>query len=208
MVLRSLITFGLFVGLTVSAQANLIITEFMADPTSPDDGTEYFELFNAGPNAVTFDTIADDGSNLVTFAPQTVISGAFFVLGREDADYVNFTYSGFALANSDDEIVVRNGTTELARVNYPDGDEFGDGIALVLSDATLVVNGVTQFSDYIAEVEANDTFPGADIGSPGIAGGTLNAVAVPEPTSLAFAALAGAGGVLRFRRRRKIEMTS
>lgn len=195
--------------------ADLIITEFMADPSALDDSVgEYFELYNSGLLDIDVSTltISDDGSNSVDLASAAagVIlgSGEFLVLGRAVPPpgsgvppYADVIYgNGFVLANGEDEIVVSiTGGAELARLNYTDGNPFGPGTAAVLNNTGNAVGGVTQESDYIAEVIANDTLPTFDIGSPGVAGSTMASV-VPEPTS---AIVLGMGSVLLLARRRR-----
>jgi len=174
------------------ASADLIITEFMANPTDLADASgEYFELFNSGPNAIDVGslTIADDGTNSVNlsaFAGTLINPGDFFVLGNNNENYVNVNYgSGFTLANAADEIVVIDTATsvELARLDYSNGDPFGAGTAAVLDDTANSSGGLTLFSSYIPEISANNTLPpGADIGSPGVAGSTI-ASSIPEPAS-------------------------
>jgi len=60
---------------------------------------------------------------------------------------------------------------------------------------------VTQESDYIAEIAANDTLSTGDIGSPGSAGSTIiTLVSVPEPSAILLFTFAGS--LLVFKRRR------
>lgn len=191
------------------ASGALVITEFMADASAVADAEgEYFELYNTGPTAIDIGslTIADDGSDsldLNSFAGTFINPGEFVVFGNEptsNAAHVDVDYSSvgnFFLANSADEIVIIEtaSSTELARLNYTDGDAPGDGIANVLNSLANAVGGVTQESDYIGEIAANNTLTNGDIGSPGVFGST----AVPEPGSLAAVGV----GLLALARRRR-----
>ena len=74
---------------SLSANAQLVLTEFMANPdTLSDDFGEYFEVFNAGPSAIAVDglTISDDGADTFTFAGTglTIGAGEFFVFGDSE----------------------------------------------------------------------------------------------------------------------------
>ncbi|MEL7496347.1 MAG: lamin tail domain-containing protein [Planctomycetota bacterium] len=205
-----------FLGLLAFAgtsKADVIITEFLADPLDVADSVgEYFELYNSGATAIDVGdlTIGDDGSDsldLSSFAGTFLNPGEFLVFGNEPsttADWVDVDYSSVGslfLSNGADEIVITETSsgTELARLVYTDGDAPGDGIALVLNNTANAVGGVTQESDYIAEIAANDTLSTADIGSPGVAGSTVISV-IPEPAS---AALIGCFGAIAFMRRRR-----
>ncbi|MFK7766192.1 MAG: lamin tail domain-containing protein [Mariniblastus sp.] len=188
------------------AQADLVITEFMADSFAvPDEEGEYFELYNSGPSAIDVGdlTIRDDGSDsldLTSFAGTFISAGDFLVFGNEptaNAAHVDVDYSSignFTLANGADEIVILNTatSTELARLNYNNGDAPGDGIANVLNDIANATGGVTLFLDYSGEIAANNTLANGDIGSPGVAGST-NISSVPEPTMAVLFSLAGLG---------------
>ncbi|MEM9588374.1 MAG: lamin tail domain-containing protein [Planctomycetota bacterium] len=183
---------ALMVGLAGVCPAELVISEYMANPAAlPDSEGEYFELYNSGAAAISFDTISDDGSdNFVFTTPISVAPGEFVVLGNTAQSYVDFVYTPYFLANGADEIVVSSGATELARVNYSNGDPFGAGVAVVLED----VFGSPL--NYIAEVS---TFSTGDIGSPGVAGSTITAI--PEPSAVAVLALFGCGVAVRRSRR-------
>ncbi len=178
--------------IVTTTNADLIITEFLANPNGADSGGEYFELFNSGSSAIDIGTltILDDGSDsidLMSFAGTLIDPGDFVVFGNNSAPHVDIDYNplagSFIIANGADEIVVRDTAsgTDLARLNYSDGDPEGEGTALVLDNTANAISGLTLEANYIAETI--DTLDGADVGSPGVAGSTIIA-AVPEPTSL------------------------
>lgn len=188
-----------------TSNAALIITEFMADALAVNDAEgEYFEVFNSGSSAITISTltIEDDGSDSLDLVGQTgtIGAGEFFVFGNHTASYVDFDYSvlgTYFLSNGADEIVITETSsgTELARLNYTNGDAPGDGIANVLNDIANVTGGVTSPDDYIGEISTFNTLTNGDVGSPGIFGST-----VPEPSSTLLVSLAGFA--LLFRRRK------
>ena len=188
-----------------SASSAIIITEFMANPAALTDATgEYFEVYNSGPTPVAVGTLSlsDDGTNSIDLigATEVIPVDTFFVFGISALPYVDFNYGGlpgnFALGNGADEIVVSVTATgaELARLNYTNGDPFGEGVAAVLDDVESAMGGVTTPGSYVAEIAANNTIGTSDIGSPGVAGLTV----VPEPSS----ALLGALGIFGFLVRR------
>ena len=191
----------------VNSYGGLVITEFMADPDAlPDSEGEYFEVYNPMLTPVNVEdlTLSDDGSESFDFPASSLVIApdSFFVFARSssvvDADAI---YSSFILANGADEIVISIGATELARLNYSDGDKFGAGVAGVLNDTANQVGGVVDFDDFIAEVAANDTIASADIGSPGVAGSTT-VTAVPEPSQYLTLSLVGIVGVAVSRKAR------
>lgn len=183
-----------------SANAELIITEVMANPLAVEDTEgEYFEVYNTGaPISVSSLTISDDGSDSANLseASGTIGTNEFFVFGNNgDNAYVDLDYygmGGFYIGNGEDEIVVSDTSsgTELARLNYDSGNaEAGLGIARVLDNINNSNgSGVTQTTNYSGEVAEHDTLPNSDIGSPGSAGSTV----IPEPSSLALFALGSA----------------
>ena len=196
--------------IAMTTNADLIITEFLANPFAVDDDEgEYFELFNSGSSAIDIGTltILDDGADsivLSSFGGTLINPGDFVVFGNNSDPHVDINYDtvgSFILANGADGIIVIDtaSETELARLNYLDGDDAGPGIALVLDDTANATNGVTLEANYIAEIPSNDTLPGTDVGSPGVAGSTI-ITAIPEPTSLTL--LGGLAFGLFVRRRR------
>jgi len=196
--------------LSANSSGVLIITEWMANPASNADSVgEYFEVYNTGaPIDVSTLTISDDGSNSIDLSGVSgiIATNGFFVFGNSARVHNDVNYGplsgSFTLTNGADEIVISLtiGGTELARVNYSDGDPAGSGVAVVLNDIANQIGGVTLESNYIAEIIGNDTLDdpmgNTDIGSPGSAGGTV----IPEPTGFALLGLTGLALILRRRR--------
>ncbi|MEM9416226.1 MAG: lamin tail domain-containing protein [Planctomycetota bacterium] len=197
MQLRTALALSAFAALTAgTANANLIITEWMANPAELSDGDgEYFEVYNSGPGAITVAdlTIHDDGTDSVDLAGAagTIGAGEFFVFGASALGYVDLNWDDFGsffLGNSGDEIVVSlTAGGELARVDYTNGDPAGSGTAVELDN----IANPTVEGNFVAST----TPLGTDFGSPGAAGNTV----IPEPGSLA---LLGLGGLAMLRRRR------
>lgn len=183
--------FGLFLCLGIGSifgqsPGDLLITEFMPDPDNvPDSTGEYFEIYNTTGSPIDINgwTISDDGSDSQTIASSVVIPANGFAILAISSDPAgdgsvtpNYVYSSYTLSNGADEIVLTTPTsTEIARVNYNDGDEFGDGIAIELENINIPVNGAYTISGSGTNaVAATDSLgAGSDKGSPGSAGNTL-----------------------------------
>lgn len=114
----------------VPPTSNIVINEIMADPDSPitDAKGEWFEVYN--PHGYDIDmfnwTIKDDGSDYHQItAHLTVPAGGYAVLCRNGDSATNggvtcdYTYSGFIMTNSGDQIVLDDNTgTEVDRVAW------------------------------------------------------------------------------------------
>jgi hypothetical protein len=188
----------------------LVISEFMANPAAVADSVgEWLELFNSTTTAIDINglTLADDGSDLHVIdhgGPLFVGSGAFALLARVADPLSNggltpdYVYSGFTLGNSSDAIVVRDGATEIARVNY------GSALAVAGQSAELIA--LPALIGNYALTPASFTYGGGDIGTPGAAGSVaLPVSAVPVPAAV-WLLLSGVGGLSLCARRRNEEL--
>ena len=168
---------------------DLVISEFMANPADVTDANgEYFELFNTTASPIDIETcvIEDDGTNTHIINSSFIIpAGGFAVLGNFDESATSlgltcnfYEYSNFTLGNSDDEIVITCGTTEVARLNYTNGDPFGAGTAAEISDTNSGCDGVTVPSDYVAATNSINYDPDGDTdeGSPCAAGNSTTGI--------------------------------
>jgi hypothetical protein len=170
--------------------AQIVITEMSINPAAVDDTEgEWFELYNAGESQVDLDgwRIADLGSNSHTISGSVLIDpGQYIVLGRSsvtdpgDPDNYNggvtlaYEYSGFTLANSEDEIMLYDGSNTLI-----------DSVAYDSQSSWIVSSGS---SISLGSVDANNTYPdnwcvetttwptsAGDTGTPGEAAGCFTA---------------------------------
>ncbi|MFQ5583267.1 MAG: lamin tail domain-containing protein [Calditrichia bacterium] len=172
---------------------DLVITEFMANPSAVSDGHgEYVEFYNntASPIDINGFILKDDDFDSLTIdngGPLMVPGFGFIVLGN-DSDmttnggyHADYQYSGMFLSNSADEIVLATaGNLEICRINYTNGDPFGSGVSAELNNVNNHVGGVTQEGSYVA---ATTQFGAGDFGSPGSAGNTQGTGGVnPPPT--------------------------
>jgi len=201
----------LALGIADLAPGDLVITEYLANPTgAADTEAEYFEIFNRRTEAVelTGMVVRDEGSNEFIVDSLSIGAGQFAVFSNGNGTAlgfdVDFNYgNALALTNGADEVVLTQADgAEIFRLTYSDGDFFGAGVAheLVRMAAGLstAVGPVTGM-DYQAAVTSLllDNF-----GSPGGAGQTeLVPVPVPATAWLLGSALGCTGAWARRRRR-------
>jgi len=125
------------VGGVVPPTPDVIITEIMQNPAAVGDGDgEYFELFNneTTPVDITGWIIKDNDSDSHTIGSSLSIPAkGFVVLGNNGDPLANggyvcdYVYTGFALANGDDEVVITMGNgAEVDRVEYDGGAVWPD----------------------------------------------------------------------------------
>ena len=177
----------------------LVVSEFMANPAAVSDTAgEWLELFNNTINPIDVNglSLADNGSDLHVIdngGPLLVGSGDYLLLARGADPASNggltpdYVYSGFVLGNSSDAIVLSDGATEIARIEY-DGSLVSAGQSAEL----LTLPGI--FGNY-ALTPASLTYGDGDIGTPGAAGSvTLPVAAVPVPAAL-WLLFSGIGGL-------------
>lgn len=185
------------VGAATLRPGDLVVSEFMANPAAVSDTAgEWVEIFNTSTHAIDLGglSLGDDASDdhqIATMSDLSIAPGDYLVLGRsavagEGADYV---YDHFRLGNSRDEIVLRNGSEEIWRIDY-DGS-----LALSGRSAELVSLGPTG-AVYAPTPLALGTGTG-DVATPGRAGTlALSVTAVPLPASLWLLASGLLGGVI------------
>jgi len=160
------------------APGDILVTEFMANPNAISDGAgEYVELYNKRSIALNIDgfILMDDGSNSHTIdngGSLAIPAESFIVLAVSSTpgftpDYV---YSGFSLANSEDEIILaRPDGTEISRVNYT-SSQVSSGISAELNAiANVNSNGTIAAANFQSSSSA---IGNGDSGSPGETGST------------------------------------
>ncbi|WP_422108066.1 HYR domain-containing protein [Winogradskyella sp.] len=158
------------------ATGNLMITEVMQNPDDVTDANgEYFEVYNNETEPVNLKgwTISDSGTDTHTIATDLIVGPeSFIVLGINDDPATNggvdvdYEYSGIALDNTADEIILTDATsTEIDRVEYDGGTDWPDpdGAAMVYTGSSIENNN--SGSLWQAATVAEGISP--DLGSPG-----------------------------------------
>lgn len=159
---------------------DIVINEFMAATDCGFNSVgEYFELYNTTASAIDIDgwVMEDDGSDDFIFSSSTgttvIPAGGYLLCAiTSNASYfgtvtVDYDYDGYTLANNADELVLRDGSTEICRVDYTDGDPFGTGVSLQLPegyDYSLADDGVITAGEFVAP---DSPFGCGDLGTPG-----------------------------------------
>ena len=188
-----------------TAPGDLIITEYMADPSDVGDSDgEYFEIYNDTGSDIdlsNFTFAETDGSGTESFSVNNPItdliveSGTFYVLCKNgddsanggvtcDDDYPN----RFSLNQGTQTVTVTDDRNSVMvfKLEYDDGDNFGDGISHELMDFQNgrdgTANGPTVGSDYQAASQNIDG-TGSDQGSPGSQGTTIPVEFAGAPTA-------------------------
>jgi hypothetical protein len=116
-----------------ASPGDIVINEVMQDPVAVGDSQgEWFELYNTTSSDIDIDgwVIRDDAANLHAIdngGSLVVPAKGYLVLGN-NADFAtnggyhcDYEYGGFTLSNSDDEIVLEQGSVEIDRINYDGG---------------------------------------------------------------------------------------
>ncbi|WP_404307061.1 beta strand repeat-containing protein [Neorhodopirellula lusitana] len=174
------------------ALGDVIVNEIMKNPAAVGDSDgEYFEVYNTTGSTIDLNgwTISDnDGESHVISngVPLSIPAGGYLVLGS-NADSganggitVDYEYSGFTLANGDDEVILQDAVgTEIDRVEYTDAD-FPDVTGASLEFLPTLLGGGDDHTqnDLGANWQASTTLIGAgpDLGTPG----AINSSASPE----------------------------
>jgi len=170
----------------IPSQGDIIVCEIMQDPDviSDSDG-EWFEVYNTTDAPVDMNgwRISDNGSNAFTVSGSFVVPPhefALFVVNPDSAVNGGFTFdtaydwgssSTFTLGNTDDEIIIRSGTTTIDSIAYDGGplwpDTTGGSIGLV--DFTLDNNAGENWT-IASQREPSYAGSVGNLGSPGTFG--------------------------------------
>jgi predicted extracellular nuclease len=170
---------SLFAALAATpAFGQVVINEILQNPSAvADSAGEWFEIYNPGGSPVDIDgwTIEDndfDSHVINNGGPLLIPAGGFLVLGN-NADSatnggvtVDYQFSGIAIANGADELVLLDETlTEIDRVEYDGGPDFPDpnGASMSLIAPGLDNNVGANWC------EASTPFGAGDLGTPGAA---------------------------------------
>ena len=124
---------------------HVVIKEVMPNPSAVSDAYgEWFEIINM--DSITIDlngwTIMDGGSDSHVISSSIEIQpGQYMVLGRNGNESVNggyvsdYTYASFALANSDDEIILLDQDEKVVDdISYGGTFPYSSGVSMYLID--------------------------------------------------------------------------
>ena len=182
---------ALLVQVSVYAQNNprrgeLIITEFMANPSAVSDTKgEWFEIYNASSTDLLLNglIISDSGSNKHTLTSNEDVilpAGQFFLLAKSGDPEENgglspdYVYSNFTLGNSEDEIILSlEDESILDEITY--NSEWP-----IFSGASLELNPSMEDAE-INNIPANwhpavEIYGDGDLGTPKLTNSILNGI--------------------------------
>jgi cysteine-rich repeat protein len=155
----------------------LVITEFMANVEGDDTGLEWFEIHNptAAPISLEGFTIRDDGTNSFDVSADiSVPAGDYLIVGESAAavpggvdlawDDIDAT---FALANTEDEIVIEWRGSLVDRVAFTGSWPVSSGVSLALNPSSLDADSNDADSNWCAGIGDYGVAP--NVGSPGAA---------------------------------------
>ena len=151
---------------------HVVISEVMPNPSAVSDAYgEWFEIINM--DSITIDlngwTIMDGGSDSHVISSSIEIQpGQYMVLGRNGNESVNggyvsdYTYASFALANSDDEIILLDQDEKVVDdISYGGTFPYSSGVSMYLIDHT---SDNTIDSNWVA---SSLIYGDGDLGTPG-----------------------------------------
>jgi flagellar hook assembly protein FlgD len=159
----------------------IVINEIMQNPASASDNKgEWFELYNSGTSDIDIDgwTIRDNGTDshvIDNGGPLVIAAGGYLVLGlnaktNQNGGYTpDYVYSGFVLANGDDEVILEDDLAATVDEVYYTGVSpwpDPDGKSMELIDAAQDNNVGSNWAEAVAR---GGTFDGSgtDLGTPG-----------------------------------------
>jgi endonuclease/exonuclease/phosphatase family metal-dependent hydrolase len=159
----------------VYTDQGIVITEIMPNPAAVSDSYgEWFEIHNTTDSTIDIDgwIIKDGGSETHTITnvdmSVPVMPGDYFVFVRNADSTLNggliadYEYSGFLLSNSEDEIILMDGTGAIVdEVHYNNSWVFGSGESMEIHDLNTDNNVSENW------FEATLAYGNGDLGSPG-----------------------------------------
>jgi len=176
---------------------DLVITEIMQDPTAVTDANgEWFEIFNNSGVDIDLEglMVVDKGTNdFIVIGTLVVNSGDYLVFGingdinTNGGVMVDYEYSGFTLANGDDEIILELGHVEettviidkvIDKVEYDGSPNFPDptGASMSLDPRRL---SATDNDFGCNWCEASSQYNDVDYGTPGATNDLCSAICEP-----------------------------
>jgi hypothetical protein len=153
---------------------DLVITEVHPDSGAVSDQYgEWFEVYNASGAVVDLLglLVYDDGTETFELTDSLVVDAEGIVVFGRNGDVslnggvtVDYTYSGFVLANTSDAIYLDNGAEILDEVVYESDWPFDPGVAMALDPSTWDSLGNDDLEAWCA---ATTAYGDGDLGTPG-----------------------------------------
>ncbi len=172
-------------------EVNIVINEVMQNPNALSDADgEWFEIYNAGADPVDINgwTIKDLGTDshvITNGGPLFIAAGDYMVLGVNatimalEGVTLGYQYSGIALGNSADELVLLDGDLlEIDAIVWDGGLVWPDPTGI-----SMQWNGVGDNADGVNWVAAGPVFGSGDRGTPGLVNDVISAVPGAAPTT-------------------------
>ncbi|MFH1460685.1 MAG: lamin tail domain-containing protein [Candidatus Omnitrophota bacterium] len=187
--IKLLVMVMVILGAALSANvfADVIINEAMIDPNAVSDTYgEWIELFNTGVEDIDINSwvLKDADSNyhqINNNGPLIILANDFLVLGRNidtnlNGNYIaDYEYDSFTLANTEDEIILENNSTEIDSIFYNSNWPLSSGKSLAYSG---IGNNNNYINWFATPSDANYVYGIGDYGTPGAAN------TIPEPSTL------------------------
>ena len=159
----------------VYTDQGIVITEIMPNPAAVSDSYgEWFEIHNTSDSTIDIHgwMIKDGGTDNHTITnvdmSVPVMPGDYFVFVRNADSTLNgglmadYVYSGFLLSNSEDEIILLDGTGAIVdEVHYNNSWVFGSGESMEIHDLNTDNNVSENW------FEATLAYGNGDLGTPG-----------------------------------------
>lgn len=187
------------------AAVQLVIDEVMQNPSAVADASgEWFEVYNPTSSGVDINgwTIADNDTDshvINNGGPLVVPAGGYLVLGNNSdvttngGVTVDYVFTGIALANGADELVLFDGAmSESDRIEWDGGTVWPDpdGASMTLGDLSSDNNDGANWC------EATSTYGDGDLGTPGSANDSCVAPPPPPPPpAVSIPEIQGAGHI-------------
>ena len=151
---------------------NIVISEVMPNPAAVSDSYgEWFEIINLDSIVIDLNgwMIRDEGNDTHIINTSIEIQpGEYIVLGRNSDESLNggyisdYTYSSFALANTNDEIIILDQDEKIVDgVSYGNTFPFSSGVSMYLKDISSESSIDTNWA------ASSITYGDGDMGTPG-----------------------------------------
>ncbi len=151
-------------------KGDLVISEIMTDPSAvKDEDGEWFEMYNNTSEELNLNgcEVFDDNSDSFKIKGDLIISAkSYIVLGRNDNKSENgdlsidYKYTNFELANTEDEIFIECSDIEIDAVEYISSWPLFSNVSMILSDLSSDNNNADNWC------LSSSSYGDGDLGTP------------------------------------------